>query len=221
MCGTLAISTASIQGTLTGKTLSRYYCIYWRILLQRNNTCIYNMTPNFIPVSDTVSLEYCIHSRTFFETNCLCWSILLQSNVTFSKKYRTVPQKCKFRSLSVIGLSGKVCGKNKDFWGMPQCMGTQWLKNNLQSSLARFKIRASRLRKNFLNPNPTSLNSRFKTEAPLDSRSCFFLDLESWVRGSLGRVGWQQSAKKCIFWHSKNALSFEVKHIQKNTANTS
>ena len=102
MSGTLSKRIASIQGILTGKTLSKYYCICWHILLQRNSTFFCRMPPNFIHVSDTLSIEYCIHSRTFFETTtflqyyCFYWSILFQSNITFSKKKTLFPKSVSF-----------------------------------------------------------------------------------------------------------------------------
>lgn len=63
----------------------------------------------------------------------------------FSKEYPTITPK-----VSLFCLSGKLCGKNKNFGGMAHCSGTQWLKTNFF--------------------NPASLDSKFT--------NCF-LDLES------------------------------------------
>ena len=86
---------------LTGKTLSKYCCIYWSILLQRNVTCSQRNLHNSL--------------------NSVCFQF----------------------TVSVFGLSGKVCGKNKDVGGMSHCSGTQWLKRkifNLDSLDSRFKM---------------------------------------------------------------------------------
>ena len=151
MSGTLSKSTASIQGNSTGKTLSKYYCIYWRILLRRNSILFYKMPPNLIHVSDTLSKEYCIHSRTFFETKtfpeyyCIYWSILLQSNITFSKKYPPFPKSVSFSVYQFLVYRERFVAKAKISKG---CL-TEWVHKGsernssiqpLWISDSRFKI---------------------------------------------------------------------------------
>ena len=67
MSDTLSKDCIHLRTFFTAKTLSKYYCIYWRILRHRNSTFFYNMPhwPQLLcNVSGTLWIKYCITYQT-------------------------------------------------------------------------------------------------------------------------------------------------------------
>ena len=67
MSDTLSKDCIHLRTFFTAKTLSKYYCIYWRILRHRNSTFFYNMPhwPQLLRnVSGTLWIKYCITYQT-------------------------------------------------------------------------------------------------------------------------------------------------------------
>ena len=128
-----------------GNTCSQYYCV---CLLQRNSTVFKKNVPPFYAMCPILFQKSTASIKDF---PCRQDSFKVLHSATkkcymFSTKSPTIPSIVSvFQfTVSVFGLSGKVCGQKKRCWRDVSLQRyTMAQKKNLQSSLSGFKIQGS------------------------------------------------------------------------------